>query len=114
MCVFCLITSGHTLKEKSDEKNKTETSHKTIYEKRGSMGGEFAIDTMDVAFKNMFSLSLKKDKSVIQSFLNCFFFDFNTDQVGDIEELPALKKRGRKANLYGRACGNTIWAVLHY
>lgn len=83
------------------QKNKTETSHKAISEKRGPMGEEFAIATTDVAFKNMLSLSLNEDKSVLQSFLNCFVPDFDTDPVDDVIEelptaLPALKKKGEK------------------
>lgn len=83
------------------QKSKTETSHKAISEKRGPMGEEFAIATTNVAFKNMLSLSLNEDKSVLQSFLNCFVPDFDTDPVDDVIEelptaLPALKKKGEK------------------
>ena len=83
------------------QKNRSETSHKAISEKRGPLGEEFAIATTDVAFKNMLSLSLNDDKSVLQSFLNCFVPDFNTDPVDDVIEelptaLPALKKKGEK------------------
>jgi hypothetical protein len=82
-------------------KNKKETDFKMISEKRGPLGEEFAIATTDVAFKNMLSLHLNEDKSVLQSFLNCFVPDFNTDPVDDVIEelptaLPALKKKGEK------------------
>jgi hypothetical protein len=80
------------------KRSRVETSSS---DKRGPFGEEFAIATTDTAFKHMLSLSVNDDKTVMQSFLNCFVPEFRTDPVADILEewptsIPALKKRGQK------------------
>ena len=70
-------------------------------ERRGPFGEEFAIATTDTAFKHMLSLSVDNDKTVMQSFLNCFVPEFMNDPVQDILEewptsIPSLKIKGQK------------------
>lgn len=69
-----------------------------ISQKLGPMGEEFAVATTDVAFKQMLSLKINNDKSVMLSFLNSFVPNFENDPVNDVTEemsttIPASKRK---------------------